>query len=242
MKLTKTNDKCGSKKPKITVVMIHGIASGSWTYDKALEYINEQPGLRDVRLVTFDLLGCGESPKDDSLNYDYKDQLTALRTSIKDLKIGDTPLILVGHSLGTFIVTRYAATYKNEVSELILISPPIYTSEDLENPAFVLGMEAFKQSIGANNPGILEEKSFKNSMEKIVLDKNNYNVLSGIDVPTTLIYGDGDGLIALDNIPELLEKNPCIAAIETKGRHGVTKDKYEKLAEIIERMLDAETI
>lgn len=238
MKLTKTHDEGKQKNPELTLVMIHGIASGSWTYDNTMKYLNKHGYLDRIRAVTFDLLGCGESTKDDNLNYDYKDQLGALHASIEDLEIGDSPLILVGHSLGTFIVTRYASTYKDEVSELVLISPPVYTPEDFENPAFKLGMEAFKQSVSAGNPGILEEKSFKNSMEKIVLDKDNYRVLAEIDVPTTLIYGDGDGLIASDNIPELLEQNNYISAIETKGRHGVTEDKYQELAKVLERRLN----
>lgn len=238
MKLTKTHDEGKQKNPKLTLVMIHGIASGSWTYDNTMKYLDKHGYLDKIRAVTFDLLGCGESPQDDSLNYDYKDQLSALHASIKDLKIGDSPLILVGHSLGTFIVTRYAVTYQDEVSELILISPPVYTPEDFENPAFKLGMEAFKHSISSGNPGILEEKSFQNSMDKIVLDKDNYGVLAKINVPTTLIYGNKDALIASDNIPELLEQNDHIKAIETKGRHGVTEDKYQELAKILNKRLN----
>lgn len=35
-----------------------------------------------------------------------------------------TPLVLVGHSLGTNIVRRYAATYAGDVSGVVLIDPP----------------------------------------------------------------------------------------------------------------------
>ena len=239
MKLAKTHDYCASKKPKLTVVMIHGIASNSRTYDHALEFLEEQDALRDVRLVTFDLLGSGESYTGDDLNYDYNDQLEALHESIGDLKIADTPLVLVGHSLGTFIVTRYADTYADEVSELILISPPIYTLEDFSNPAFMEGVKTFEKLVGASKPEVLETKAFRNSMDKIVMDKNNYAVLAGLKIPMILIYGDGDQLIASYNVPGLLRENPRVTAIKTVGQHGVTRDKYTEVGKVLERILHA---
>ena len=239
MKLAKTHDYCASKKPKLTAVMIHGIASDSRTYDRALKFLEEQDTLKDVRFVTFDLLGSGESYAGDELNYDYDDQLEALHNSVKDLKLGDTPLVLVGHSLGTFIVTRYADTYAGDVAELILVSPPFYTLKDFANPAFVEGVKAFEKLVGASNPEILGTKAFRNSVDKIIMDKNNYAVLAGLKVPMTLIYGDEDQLIASYNVPKLLRENSRAMAIKTVGRHSVTKDKYTEMGKILERFLHA---
>ncbi len=238
MKLAKTHDYCASKKPKLTVVMIHGIASDSRTYDHALKFLEEQDTLKDVRLVTFDLLGSGESYAGDELNYDYNDQLEALHNSIEELRLS-TPLVLVGHSLGTFIVTRYADTYKDAVAELILISPPIYTPGDFAHPEFAEGVKMFEKLVGTGKPGILETKAFRNSMDGIVMDKNNYAVLANIDVPVVLIYGDEDQLIASYNVPGLLRENPRVTAIKTVGRHGVARDKYTELAKVLEGILHA---
>lgn len=235
--LTKTYDKVKADAPALTVVLIHGIASDSRDYAKALEYLEKDDSLSNVRFVTFDLLGSGKSLSDDGkLNYDYKDQTNALKNAIKDLDI-KTPLVLVGHSLGTFIVTRFASLYPEMVDELVLLSPPIFTRQDFDNPALMAGIEAFKQLVGAKNPDILKKKSFINSMEKIVLDKENYDVLSGLDIPTTLIYGKDDQLIASFNIPGLLKKRDNISAIQTDGRHGITHDKYEELAKILKESL-----
>lgn len=241
LQLAKTHDHCASKNPKLTVVMIHGIASDSSTYHSALESFENNAALQDIRFVTFDLLGSGESLKDDNLNYDYHDQLSALHNSIKELDV-KTPLVLVGHSLGTFIVTRYADTYKKEVNSLILISPPIYTEKDFNHPAFALGIETFKKAVSIKNINILQEKSFVNSMEKIVMDRKNYSVLANISSPTVLIYGDEDRFISSYNVPQLLEDNPKIYTIKTHGRHGVTKDKYTELEKILVGELYAKTI
>lgn len=237
--LKKTHDFSAVKNPELTVVMIHGIASDSSAYDHALKYLENTKSLSNVRFITFDLLGSGKSLKSDELNYDYKDQIEALHNSIEKLKL-TTPLVLVGHSLGTFIVTRYADTYKDAIKKLVLVSPPIYTLKDMENPAFAVGMKAFEGAVAAKNPKILHEKSFINSMEKIVLNKQNYQTLAELKTDTVLIYGDGDQLIASYNIPTLIKDNPeHIAAIKTVGAHGVTRDKYTKIREVLEEALRA---
>ncbi len=238
LELAKTYDKCGSNKPKLTAVLIHGIASDSGTYVTALKHFASNANLNDVRFVTFDLLGSGRSLKSDDLNYDYDDQIKALRNSIKQLKCR-TPIVLVGHSLGTFIVTRYTSKYPKKIARLVLISPPIYTKKDFANPAFELGIETFKKAVSVKNRNILQEKSFINSMNRIVLDKNNYDVLARINVPTTLIYSKEDQLIAPYNVPGILKKNASLDAIPTHGRHGVTEDKFKELAKILIKEVNA---
>ncbi|MBR3228919.1 alpha/beta fold hydrolase [Candidatus Saccharibacteria bacterium] len=237
--LKKTHDFCQSKNPVLAVIMIHGIASDSGSYKNALKYLEGTLSLEKVRFITYDLLGSGESAKNDKLNYDYKDQTEALHNSIEKLKL-DIPLVLVGHSLGTFIVTKYTDTYKKSVKKLILVSPPIYTPEDLENPAFMAGVNTFKELVSLKNRQILSEKSFINSMEKIVLNKNNYQTLARLKTHTVLIYGDADQFIASYNVPKIVKDNPkYITAIKTIGRHGVSRDKYNKIREVLEEMLYA---
>ncbi|MBR3156938.1 alpha/beta hydrolase [Candidatus Saccharibacteria bacterium] len=241
--LKKTHDFCAAKTPRLVVVMIHGIASDSTTFNSALKYLEGTRSLKDVRFVTFDLLGSGKSLKSDQLNYDYADQLEALHNAISKLKLGSTPLVLVGHSLGTFIVTRYADTYKGTLKKLILISPPIYTEEDLDNPAFEKAIKVFKDAVNLKDHNILQEKSFNNSMEKIVLNRKNYKVLAGLTTPTILIYGNMDQIIASYNVPKVLKENSKhLTAIKTEGRHGITHDKYSKMVNILEEVLNAEAL
>lgn len=237
--LKKTHDYSAVKRPKLIVVMIHGIASDSSTFGRVLRYLENIKSLNDVRFVTFDLLGSGESLKNDDLDYSYSEQIESLHNSINELSVGDTPLVLIGHSMGTLIVTRYAETYKNSVNHLILISPPIYTEKDLDNPAFAAGMKVFQDAVSVRNREVVEEKSFKNSISKIVMNRRNYTVLSNIKVPTVLIFGAQDRFIGIYNIPHLTKENPNITAIRTEGLHGVSRDKYTKLTGILEGILHA---
>lgn len=233
LELHKAYDRKVVDRPKLTVVMIHGIASDSTTYNTFLEVLEQREDLDEYRIVTYDLLGSGKSSSDDALEYTYEEQLEALHNGIKHLEL-DSPLVLVGHSLGTFIVTRYANTYPGEVSELVLISPPVYLPEDYDNPLFAVGMKAFKKSVSARQKNILHNKAFNKSMEHIVMDRNNYEVLAGTKLPVTIIYGDDDKLIAPQNMPRLLKDNPEIKAVQVHGKHGVSSDKFEEIFAVFE--------
>ena len=237
LKLTKTYDCCMAGEPKLTVILIHGIAADSSTYDKALTFFRADKDLASVRFVAFDLLGSGKSLKSDKLEYNYGEQTTAMHNALKELD-AKTPLILVGHSLGTYIVTKYATEHKKDIYELILISPPVYTEHDFDDPSFSLGIESFKKAVGVKNPQIVEEKAFVNSMSNIVFRRDNYRRLAELDIPTVLVYGEEDKLIASRNIPQLLKENKNICAIKTACRHGVTSDKYEEIAKIVKEALN----
>ncbi len=233
----KTGDYIVGKKAKLAVIFLHGIASSSSTYDKAIKYLRDEKKINGLRLITFDLLGSGKSLSSDELNYDYKDQLEALENSISDLSL-DIPIILVGHSMGTFIATRYTSEHSDQIKKLILISPPVYTLEDLEHPAMKIAIDAFSDALSKKNPGIEKSKAFKNEMDLIVLDKKNYDYLKRIKIPTILIYGELDKIIASHNIPDLIKGNPMFSVIKTPGTHGILHDKYVKIAEVLEEALE----
>ena len=45
--------------------------------------------------------------------------------TIRSLRL-QAPFVLVGHSLGSLLSARFAAQYPEQVSRLVLVSPPVY--------------------------------------------------------------------------------------------------------------------
>lgn len=237
LELKKVHDFCERRKPRLTVIFIHGIASSSLSFKKAIDYLEGTRSMRDVRFVAFDLLGAGKSYTSDKLEYNFDEQLAALDNSVKKLKLG-TPVVLVGHSMGTLIATRFADSHRRLVKELILVSPPIYRKQDIESPAFEEAMAGFRATMARKDKKVLEQKSFNSEIKNIVSNVRNYNFLVGTTKPTTIIYGDKDAIIAPFNIPGVLKKNEKISAIRTLGTHGVSHDKYTKILTELERILN----
>ena len=189
----------------------------------------------DFKFVEFNLIRViGHRPM-----IDFEEQIAALHNSINELN-ATTPLVLVGHSMGTFIVTRYADTYKGAIKHLVLISAPIYTEDDLNNPAFDVAIKMFRDAVSIKNRDVLETKAFNNSITNIVMNKENYAKLANVQTDATLIYGDMDKFISVLNYPKMLKKNPDhLVAIRTVGHHGVSREKYVQLAKVLKELIDA---
>lgn len=102
------------------VILVHGIASSSVTFQKLV------PQLRDRhRVLAIDILGFGDSPSPVGATYTIDEHVESLAATIRGLRL-DAPFILVGHSLGALIASRYAADTPQSVARLVLVSPPIY--------------------------------------------------------------------------------------------------------------------
>lgn len=104
------------------VVLVHGIASSSVTF------VTLVPLLRDRhRVISVDILGFGRSPVPPDAEYTLEEHVASLHATLRSLRLRE-PFVLVGHSLGSLIASRYAATHGREVSRLVLVGPPIYVS------------------------------------------------------------------------------------------------------------------
>ena len=106
------------------VVMIHGIASSSVTFENVVPLIEGSH-----RVIAIDLLGFGGSPAPDDARYTIEEHVASLSRTIRALRLRD-PFVLVGHSMGGLIAARYAATRHARLRRLVLVSPPIYLAPD----------------------------------------------------------------------------------------------------------------
>jgi pimeloyl-ACP methyl ester carboxylesterase len=106
------------------VVLIHGVASSSVTFQNVLPLIEGTH-----RCITIDLLGFGDSPIPAGAEYTLAEHVAAISHTVESLKLRAT-FTLVGHSMGALIAARYAARAPRKVNKVVLVSPPIYLSPD----------------------------------------------------------------------------------------------------------------
>ena len=105
------------------VVLIHGIASSYVTFE------NVVPLLDDHRVIAVDLLGFGGSPAPPASTYTLEEHVDYLSRTLSRLRIPE-PFVLVGHSMGSLIASRYASTRSSKLRGLVLVSPPVYLPPD----------------------------------------------------------------------------------------------------------------
>lgn len=110
------------------VVLLHGVASSSVTFENVVPLITGRH-----RAISIDLLGFGGSPAPEDAAYTIDEHVAALRRTLRAMRL--RRVVLVGHSLGALIATRYAAGYRRDITRLVLVSPPVYvTPTELATP------------------------------------------------------------------------------------------------------------
>ncbi len=195
------------------VIMIHGIASSSVTFEKLVPMIQDRH-----RLIAIDLLGFGESPSPERAMFTLEEHVEALGCTIDSLRLR-SPFVLVGHSMGALIATRYAATRyparrAKLLSKLVLVSPPIYISpqalgDPMEKAAMGLYLKAYeylrqnKEFTMRNASALAKMSPIKNvlevsernwraftlSLENLIESQTTISDLAEVKVPVEIVYG-----------------------------------------------------
>lgn len=197
------------------VVMVHGIASSSVTFERLVPLVEPFH-----RVIAIDLLGFGESPAPEDAEYTIGEHAAALARTVKSLGLRE-PFVLIGHSLGALIATRYAAMHSSKVSKVILISPPIYLPADTintvsgraaqglyfrayeylrENKDFTIraARRLARLSPIKNLLDVSEHnwRAFVLSLQNSIETQTTLSDLAAIRVPVHLVYGSLDPLLA----------------------------------------------
>ncbi len=107
------------------VILLHGLASSSANWTELTPLLQ-----RNYRCISIDLLGFGNSPKPQWCDYTMADHIRSIHATLNSLRLRQ-PFILIGHSLGSLLATRYARYHHRSVVRLALLSPPVYAPLDL---------------------------------------------------------------------------------------------------------------
>lgn len=193
------------------VVLIHGIASSSVTFQNVLPLIEA-----NHRCISIDLLGFGGSPIVENCDYTLADHVAAIQRTIASLRLKE-PFTLVGHSMGSLIGARFAARLPRLVTKLVLVSPPIYLSPNelsdevdrsvmdfyikayqflRENKDFTLKHAAVVEKLLPIPKAMdINERTwtpFVKSLENSIESQTTISDIAAVQVPVEIVYGSLD--------------------------------------------------
>lgn len=199
---------------KAVVILLHGLAQQSSVWNRLIDSLRD----RSYRIVSFDLLGFGNSPKPDWKRYDIDDHVQALAASIKRKHFGH-PAIVVGHSMGCLIAVRLASLHPEMVKHLVLYEMPLYKGlpetklyrfrvtlfftlyERITEfrPIFSGSGKGRAQRLAEKISGFSFDdttwKPFVKSLKHTIMEQTAHDDLKRVTVPIDVIYGTRDQLV-----------------------------------------------
>jgi pimeloyl-ACP methyl ester carboxylesterase len=206
-----------------SIIMIHGITTSSFIWR------NIQPTLAEkYDTIAVDLLGCGNSSKDLTVDYSIKNQASIIAALISDLNI--QKIHIIGHDIGGGIAQILAVKHQELISDLILMNTigynywPVQPITTMRTPIFrQLAMMSLDMGMLGNlvKKGLYKKESFTHEFKSLVwkemADKkrrksflhfakclNNQHLmeiaseLKKINFPVLIIRGEGD--LYLNNV------------------------------------------
>ena len=215
---------------------------------------------KDFRVLTFDLLGQGESDKP-SLFIDQYDQVAAIRSLVG--LVGDGPVFLAGISFGGLIALRYAVAHGDTLSGLVQmssfaeLSPQLLLLGNALRTGLILGGTSYLQDLllpmnlsdawlgpqlknleAIKRQGWLinDVYALQNLMESFLDFEPLTNQLGKIHVPTMILNGEFDFLTPRSLHETLRVHIPDSAlVIIPRAYHAFTLEKAALTADLLAR-------
>ncbi len=224
------------------VVLLHGIGRTGQTWQHVVEALGHLP----CRLVAFDLLGFGASPKPDWPEYNVDDHAEAVIASIERLR-AKQPAVLVGHSMGCLVAVRVARLRPDLVRHLVLYEMPLYEGLPEKrryrarlNLYFRLYKRilTFQPSFDTENARLAERlarrivgfevgretwAAFVKSLEHTIMSQTAAEDIKHLSVPMDVIYGTYDMLVIRGKVKHIFgADNERIVAHKIRERHIIS--------------------
>lgn len=236
------------------VVFLHGIGRTGQTWQRVVELLAGPP----VRIVAFDLLGFGASPKPAWPAYNGDDHARAVIAGLERLKAG-VPVVLVGHSMGCLVAVRVARLRPDLVRHLVLYQMPLYEGLP-ETRRYRLQLNLYArlyrqitryqpnfddvtrrkltERLARRIVGFEVERDtwqpFVKSLEHTIMNQTAAEDIKQIDVPMDVIYGTYD-MFVIHGKPQQVfgEDADNVTAHTIRERHVISSKASRFLVERI---------
>lgn len=241
----------GPKHPEQTIVFIHGLANSHAMWDRIIKKIDT----KNTRVISVDLLGFGDSPKPTWQLYNATAHVRSLRRTLVNLRV-NSPVIIVGHSLGTLVAIQYTTKYPRRVQQLLLCSPPFYKPSRLAAGAMVGPLKQpddvyhilyrnsrYRKEIARNlvlfvKAARLTSKHFSvsdetmpaivSSLEMSIENQTSLEDAKLLKVPIHVLYGQFDPFVIKSHIRELKTSGINVSTTVIPVAHEISGRIYEK--------------
>jgi len=188
--------------PGAPVVFVHGFGGNRHFFDAQVGRVEDH-----AKVIAYDQRGCGESSLAPRKKYDL-DTLVNDLAVILDLTRSEQA-ILVGHSFGADVVTRYTELHRDRVAALVLIDPP----GDLRPQLAALG----------NELAAMDDAGFRSKIdaltEKLLVDarpETRKAVLASVQsTPRDVLQLMVAGMAGFDPGPALAEYRGLVRCVVT---------------------------
>lgn len=226
------------KKPRATLLFIHGIGTSSAEWDETIEKLPD-----DIAILTIDLLGFGESPAPYWALYDAQTQAKSVITTLLKLRLRRR-LVVVGHSLGALVAIEVAKRYPLLVKSLVLCAPPLYRSstkrllpngDDVlkyiysrldKHPAELVALSrlAVKYKLAAKTINLTTDNigSYLATLKASIVNQTSFDDLKELQKPVTICYGAFDAVIIEKNYKRIARDNSSVKLVKILAGHEVT--------------------
>lgn len=244
------------KKPRRTLLFIHGIGTSSAAWDKVTRRMPS-----DVQIVNIDLLGFGFSPRPTWAVYDARRQARSVMATYRKLRLRG-PVTIVGHSLGALVAVEIAKLYPRRIAALILCSPPFYTNATMAKkllprsetilmsiyrlvqtrPEQFIKISALAAKYGIINRAfqVTDENvhAYMGALEASIVNQTAYDDVMQLELPISIIYGTLDPVVIAKNIKLLAQKKPTIVAKSTIAGHEIKGSYISAIVKLIISTID----
>ncbi|MFT4050682.1 MAG: alpha/beta fold hydrolase [Microbacterium sp.] len=216
----------GDAAESVTVVLVHGIGMGRKVFaDLALRLE------KDALIVALDLPGYGEAPEPER---------TPTIERMADLvaeylrHLGRGPVVLLGHSMGSQVVTEVAVRHPATVARLVLVAPTVDRRRrraltQLWRLGLDLVGESGKVLLLGTREYLRAGPNLRRKM-RVMLAHRPEDAYPRIAAPTLLIRGELDLVVPQEWFDEVFAAIPDAEAFIVKGHHHETLIRTAKPA------------
>jgi pimeloyl-ACP methyl ester carboxylesterase len=222
------------------IILLHGIGRSGQVWKHLLQQAAHLP----YRLIAFDLLGFGASPKPDAV-YNIDDHAEAVIASLGRLRLRQ-PAILVGHSMGCLVAVRVARRRPDLIKHLVLYEMPLYEGlpqkrryrlrTDLYfrlynrlikyQPTFDAANQRRVEKLARKIIGFeVTEASwqpFIRSLQNTIMQQTAAEDIQHLDMPMDVIYGRWDMLVIRGKPRLIFGEDTSVAAHTIRARHVIS--------------------